>query len=167
MPVDLSKPLAWKTATGDTSAMLSQLQPNIVKAHVREHMRILLVQFADKAEGRAFLKAVARKMKSAKKHLLEVERFKADGEAGTPYVGVGLTFEGYKKLGIATAKIPKQRLLRAVSRRRCARPRRSARSPTRRSRHGRSRGATRSMPSSSSATPRCCPFSASATRSPR
>jgi Dyp-type peroxidase family len=107
MPVDLTKPLAWKTATGDTSAMLSQLQPNIVKAHVREHMRILLVQFSDKAEGRAFLKAVAGKMKSAKKHLLEVERFKADGTIGTPYVGVGLTFEGYRKLGIATAKIPK------------------------------------------------------------
>ncbi len=106
MPVDLSKPLAWKAATGDTSAMLSQLQPNIVKAHVREHMRILLVQFSDRAEARAFLKAVAGKMKSAKKHLLEVERFKQSGVAGTPYVGVGLTFEGYRKLGVAVAKIP-------------------------------------------------------------
>jgi len=41
MPVDLSKPLAWKTATGDAAAMLEQLQPNILKGHVREHMRIL------------------------------------------------------------------------------------------------------------------------------
>ncbi len=107
MPVDLTKPLAWKTATGDTSAMLSQLQPNILKGHVRDHMRIMLLQFSDKAEARAFLGAVARKMKSAKKHLLEAERFKESGTPGTPYIGVGLTFEGYKKLGIATARIPK------------------------------------------------------------
>lgn len=106
MAVDLSKPLAWKTATGDASAMLSQLQPNILKGHVREHMRILLVQFSDKAEGRAFLKAVGGKVKSAKKHLQETEKFKADGTPGTPYVGVGITFAGYKKLGIPTAKIP-------------------------------------------------------------
>jgi Dyp-type peroxidase family len=106
MPVDLSKPLQWKTATGDAAAMLSQLQPNIVKGHVREHLRILLVQFSDKAEGRAFLKAVGGKVKSAKTHLQEVEKFAADGTPGTPYVGVGLTFAGYKKLGIATAKIP-------------------------------------------------------------
>ena len=106
MPVDLSSPLAWKTASGDAAAMLSQLQPNILKGHVREHLRILLIQFSDKAEGRAFLKAVGGKVKSAKKHLDEVEAFTATGTPGTAYVGVGLTFAGYKKLGIATAKIP-------------------------------------------------------------
>jgi Dyp-type peroxidase family len=106
MPVDLTKPLAWKTASGDAAAMLSQLQPNILKGHVREHLRILLVQFSDKNEGRAFLKAVGGKVKSAKKHLEEAEKFAADGTPGTPYVGVGVTFAGYKKLGIPTAKIP-------------------------------------------------------------
>jgi len=106
MPVDLKNPLAWKTATGDAGAMLSQLQPNILKGHVREHLQVLLIQFSDKAEGRAFLKAAAREMKSAKKHLLEAERFATEGTPGTPYVGVGLTFAGYQKLGIATAKIP-------------------------------------------------------------
>jgi len=106
MPVDLSKPLAWKTATGDAAAMLDQLQPNILKGHVREHMRILLVQFADKAEGRTFLKAVTNHMKSAKKHLQEVEARKSSGTPGTPYVGVGLTFKGYEKLAVATNKIP-------------------------------------------------------------
>jgi Dyp-type peroxidase family len=108
MPVDLKKPLAWKTATGDAAAMLTQLQPNIVKAHVRDHLQILLVQFSDKAEARAFVKAVAGKMKSAHKHLLEVERFKSAGTPGTPYVGLGITFAGYGKLGIAQAKIPGQ-----------------------------------------------------------
>jgi hypothetical protein len=63
MPVDLTKPLAWKTASGDAGAMLSQLQPNILKGHVREHMQVLLVQFSDQAEGRAFLGAVGRKMR--------------------------------------------------------------------------------------------------------
>lgn len=106
MPVDLTKPLDWKAATGDADAMLSQLQPNIIKAHVRDHMRIMLVQFADKTEARAFLKAVGQKVKSAKKHLQEVEQFKATKAAGTPYVGVGLTFAGYKEIGVATAKIP-------------------------------------------------------------
>jgi Dyp-type peroxidase family len=106
MSVDLSNSLAWKTATGDAAAMLGQLQPNILKGHVREHLRILLVQFSDKAEGRAFLKAVGGKVKSAKTHLQEAETFAAGGTPGTPYVGVGLTFAGYRKLGVATSKIP-------------------------------------------------------------
>lgn len=107
MPVNLNTSLAWKTATGDSLAMLKQLQPNILKGHVREHMQCLFLQFFDKAEARAFLGAVARQqMKSANKHLLEAERFKADGTPGTPYVGVGLTREGYKKLGIPAAKVP-------------------------------------------------------------
>src|SRR5215217_3649313 len=93
MPVDLTKPLAWKTASGDAGAMLSQLQPNILKGHVREHMQVLLVQFSDQAEGRAFLRAVALKMKSAKKH-------------GTRYIGVGITRAGYAKIGIPAAKVP-------------------------------------------------------------
>jgi Dyp-type peroxidase family len=106
MPVDLNKSLAWKTATGDSLAMLKQLQPNILKGHVREHMQVLFVQFFDKAEARAFLGSVARKMKSANKHLLEAERFKANGTPGTPYIGIGLTRAGYSKLGIAAAKVP-------------------------------------------------------------
>jgi hypothetical protein len=42
MPVDLNTSLAWKTATGDSLAMLKQLQPNILKGHVREHLQVLL-----------------------------------------------------------------------------------------------------------------------------
>jgi Dyp-type peroxidase family len=106
MPVDLKKPLAWKTATGDAAAMLAQLQPNILKGHARDHLQILLVQFSDKVQARAFLKAVAGKMKSAHKHLLEVERFKSAGTPGTTYVGLGITFAGYEKLGVPQAKIP-------------------------------------------------------------
>jgi Dyp-type peroxidase family len=106
MPVNLDTPLAWKTATGDASEMLSQLQPNIVKAHARDHLQVLFLQFSDKAEARTFLRKLRGKMKSAKVHLREVEAFKKDGTPGTPYVGVGLTFQGYTKIGIAVAKIP-------------------------------------------------------------
>jgi Dyp-type peroxidase family len=106
MPVDLNSPLAWKTATGDAAAMLKQLQPNILKAHVRDHLQVLFLQFKDGPEARTFLKALTGKMKSAKKHLDEMEAFKTSGTPGTAYVGVGLTFEGYKKLGIPVGSIP-------------------------------------------------------------
>ena len=107
MPVDLTKPLAWKTATGDASAMLSQLQPNILKGHVRQHMQILFVQFADRDEGRAFLHNVARRMKSAKKHLKEVERFNSPAHTpGSVYIGLGLSRAGYSKIGIQANKVP-------------------------------------------------------------
>lgn len=106
MAVDLNAPLAWRTATGDAKVMLGQLQPNILKGHVREHLQILLLRFGDEAQGRAFLKNVATTMKSARKHLEEAERFAAEGTPGTAYVGVGLTFAGYRKLGILTARIP-------------------------------------------------------------
>ncbi len=106
MPVDLNSPLAWKTATGDAAEMLKQLQPNILKAHVRDHLQVLFLQFKDAPEARTFLKALTGTMKSAKQHLDEMEAFKTSGTPGTAYVGVGLTFEGYKKLGIPVGSIP-------------------------------------------------------------
>jgi len=106
MPVDLTAPLAWKTATGDAATMLTQLQANIVKAHVRDHLQLLFLQFTDAAEGRAFLKGLAPLTKSAKTHLDEVEAFKASGTPGTAYVGVGLTSTGYAQIGVAAAKVP-------------------------------------------------------------
>lgn len=106
MPVDLKSPLAWKTATGDAAEMLKQLQPNILKAHVRDHLQVLFLQFKDAPEARKFLKALTGTMKSAKQHLDEMEAFKTSASPGTAYVGVGLTFEGYKKLGIPAGSIP-------------------------------------------------------------
>ena len=100
MPVDLSTTLEWRTATGDAATMLDELQPNILKAHVRDHLSALFLHFGDTAEARAFLDAVAAKMKSAKAHLEEVSAFKTGGAAGTPYVGVGLTAAGYAAIGV-------------------------------------------------------------------
>jgi Dyp-type peroxidase family len=103
MAVDLSTPLTWKAATGDTATMLDELQPNIVKAHVRDHLSVLFLGFGDAEGAKTFLKALTGLMKSAKAHLEEVEAFKAGNSRGTAYVGLGLTAAGYAKLEIATA----------------------------------------------------------------
>jgi deferrochelatase/peroxidase EfeB len=111
MPVNLNAPLSWETAAGDDLAMLTELQPNIVKAHTREFLTILFLSFADAASGRGFLRALVNAkpalLKSARVHLDEVKAFKASVAAnpakpkpGTPYVGVGLTAAGYDILGV-------------------------------------------------------------------
>jgi Dyp-type peroxidase family len=102
MTVDTEDTLHWSTAAGDTLTMLQQLQPNILKGHVRDHLSVIFLHFDVQDEGRAFLRAVHAMMKSAKKHLDEVQQFKIDGTDGTPYVGVGLTAAGYAALGVAT-----------------------------------------------------------------
>ncbi|MEO3872952.1 Dyp-type peroxidase [Nonomuraea sp. B12E4] len=104
MPVDLNnaQPLAWDSATldADTKAMLDNLQPNILRAHVRDHLSVLFVRFNDVAEGRAYLRRLAvTKMKSARKHLQETRDFTARGRRGSPYVGVGISKAGYRDLG--------------------------------------------------------------------
>jgi Dyp-type peroxidase family len=110
MAVELRQPLTWTTASGDASTMLDELQPNILKGHVRDHLSVLLLHFGDRSDARAFLKSLARRndglMKSARKALREAAAFKKRGVPGTPYVGVGLTFEGYQALRIAASKIP-------------------------------------------------------------
>jgi Dyp-type peroxidase family len=98
MPVDTTHTLHWSSATGDAAVMLEQLQANILKGHVRDHLSVIFLRFDVEAEGRAFLRAVRPLMKSAKKHLEEVQQFKLNGTDGTPYVGVGLTAVGYAAL---------------------------------------------------------------------
>ncbi|MFI7111728.1 Dyp-type peroxidase [Nonomuraea sp. NPDC050227] len=104
MAVDLNnaQPLAWDSAKldADTKEMLDNLQPNILRAHVREHLSVLFVRFNDVAAGKAFLRHIAvTKMKSARRHLEEVREFGANGRRGTPYVGIGISKAGYRDLG--------------------------------------------------------------------
>jgi Dyp-type peroxidase family len=110
MAVDLRQPLTWVGATGDASTMLDELQPNILKGHVRDHLSVLLLHFGDRSDGRAFLKSLAKRngglMKSARKALKEAEAFKKREVPGTPYVGVGLSFAGYQALGVAGGEMP-------------------------------------------------------------
>jgi Dyp-type peroxidase family len=107
MPVTLNAPFAWKSASAADLAMLKSLQPNILKAHTREFLTVLFVRFDDAAAARTALRNIAQTlMKSALKHLEEVEAFHATDTPGTSYVGVGLTAKGYDKLGIPAAKKP-------------------------------------------------------------
>lgn len=102
MTVALTTPISWKNASGDDAAMLDNLQPNILKPHTRDFMVALFLQFTDDVGARAFLRDVEGHMKSAREHLVEIEKFKEDPSVpGTPYVGVGLTAPGYHALGIA------------------------------------------------------------------
>ena len=45
MAVELKQPLTWTTARDDASTMLDQLQPNILKGHVRNHLSVLFLHF--------------------------------------------------------------------------------------------------------------------------
>lgn len=111
MAVQLKHPLAWTTATGDASAMLDELQPNILKGHVRDHLSVVLLRFADQSDARALLRELvdAKLMKSAKKALKEAAAYRTSRKLGTPYVGVGLSSAGYAALGIEPAKRPADR----------------------------------------------------------
>ncbi|WP_409496330.1 Dyp-type peroxidase [Amycolatopsis sp. cmx-11-12] len=100
MTIDLNAPLEWKKATGDAAKMLDQLQPNILKAHARDHFSALFLRFSEAAGAKKFLASLVPLMKSAKTHLTEVDRFKAEGVKGSPYVGTGLTAAGYRFLKI-------------------------------------------------------------------
>jgi Dyp-type peroxidase family len=103
MAVNLNAPLSWKIAAGDDAIMLDELQPNILKGHVRDHLSVLFLHFDDQADAKGLLGALVPLMKSAKTHLQEVEAFNTTGTKGTTYVGVGLTKTGYDLLGIAAA----------------------------------------------------------------
>lgn len=94
----LNASMSWVSASPSELTMLKNLQPNIVKPHVRDFLAILFLQFQDPAGGRAFLAAMAAIMKSAHKHLEEIAAFKATKTPGTPYIGLGLSGAGYAAL---------------------------------------------------------------------
>jgi Dyp-type peroxidase family len=106
MPADLTAPFSWKNGPPESVAVLDELQANIVKAHVRDHLSVLFLSFGDAAEAKAFLSAVTPLIKSAKTHLVEVDSFKDNGNQGTSYVGLGLTAHGYAALGVPAENTP-------------------------------------------------------------
>jgi deferrochelatase/peroxidase EfeB len=113
MAVELNKPLAWTAAKGDAATMLKELQANILKGHVRDHLCVLLLRFEDRSGGRAFLRSLVTHelVKAAKRHLEETRAYsdarkRGQSYSGTPYVGVGLSFQGYDALGVDPAKRP-------------------------------------------------------------
>jgi Dyp-type peroxidase family len=102
----LDRTLVWNKGDGSDAHLLRGVQANIVRAHVRDHLRLLLLRFADgnqgRSEGKDFLRAVAAPglMKSAAVHLSEVSDFDRARRPGTPYVGVAISAVGYAALGL-------------------------------------------------------------------
>jgi len=96
MVLDLSAPLAWRAAV-DAVEMLDNLQANILTPHVRDHLRVLMLDLADSLSARTFLAELAEQgmVKSARTHLAELDAFRAARVPGSPYVGVGLSSAGY------------------------------------------------------------------------
>ena len=112
MPVTTAQPFSWQNPSADDSAMLAQLQPNILKGHPRDFMTAVFVTIGNPAEAKAFFKALVQPaagtplMKTALKQLQEALAFKNAGTPGTVYVGVGITAAGYVALGVPAAKQP-------------------------------------------------------------
>ena len=109
MPIDLTKPLAWKKADHDQQRMLRALQGNILKGHGRPvTINIFFKIDAGKEHAmRAALRAIANYHAiSAYQQLLEAEKFKETGESGNPFVAVFLSATGYAALGVPAAAIP-------------------------------------------------------------
>jgi Dyp-type peroxidase family len=86
--------------------MLASLQPNIIRPHVRSHLRLLALRIDEPAAARRGLARIARSMKSAGEQLDELRAFRAGGEPGTPFVAIGLSAAGYARLGIDGAQLP-------------------------------------------------------------
>lgn len=121
MPLDLNLPLADVPALGlgpcnelespEVAAMLADLQPNIVHAHLRDHCYAIVLKFDPELpnEARRFLSQVGREIKSAADHLREWAEFKRSGRRGTPLLNLVLSAEGYRTLGVDPRQIPADR----------------------------------------------------------
>src|SRR5689334_4433784 len=108
MTIDLTHPLAWKSASTEETTMLENLQGNILKGHGREHATLLFIRFKNgaSAKARAFLRKVAEDfVPSALDQLGAADEFRSTGKSGPVFVTVSLSSAGYKALGLG-AKSP-------------------------------------------------------------
>ena len=108
MPVSLSAPLAWKTANTDESAMLADLQANILKGHGRNHTANLFLRFNTGSipAVKTFLHRLGHDVTSARTQLEDTEKFKLSAVPGPMTVCFYLTFKGYQVLGVPPPKTP-------------------------------------------------------------
>jgi Dyp-type peroxidase family len=109
MPIDLTKPLAWKTADSDEEKLLQNLQGNILKGHGRVETSNIFFKIdpAKAASMRRGLREIANfHMTSAAQQLRETDEYHRSGKAGATFVGLFLANSGYAALGL-TASAPK------------------------------------------------------------
>jgi len=105
MPIDLSKPLAWKSADIEERKLLQRLQGNILKGHGRETTANIFFTFGtDVAASKRMLRELGNyHVTSTWRQLLEAEKFKASNkcDSGGAFVHVALSHTGYQALELA------------------------------------------------------------------
>lgn len=102
MPINLSEPLRWTSADADETALLEDLQGNILDGHGRKATLHLMLRFgADAAAARAALRALEPQVTSALAQLEAARAYRNTGQSGGPFVGLLLSSSGYARLGIA------------------------------------------------------------------
>jgi Dyp-type peroxidase family len=106
MPINLDKPLSWKTANAEEAAMLDDLQGNILKSHGRDHTAQLFLRFGDPGGARAFLGQLADQVKSAAQQLLEAEIYRQTKKSAGAFVVCFLSYAGYQALEVDKRSIP-------------------------------------------------------------
>ena len=95
----------------DVKALLQNLQPNILRPHVRTRLELVFLRVTDRDTARAKLREIAElHMKSAAGHFAEIKEFREDpkewGDKESIFVGVGLSARGYAKLGVESSRTP-------------------------------------------------------------
>lgn len=109
MPIDVTKPLAWKTASTDETEMLRQLQGNILKGHGRNFTYNLFLRFDHDHHHKArhFVRQLAGQVTPALKQLQDADAFKLTRKDGGLFTAFFLTAAGYRALGHQAA-LPQQ-----------------------------------------------------------
>ena len=104
----LDTPLALRDLEPEDAAsrMLRTLQANILHPHVRTHLRVLALRIDHPLAARRALAQVAAHLKSAADQFDELNAYRASGEPGSAYAGMGLSASGYERLGVDPAEWP-------------------------------------------------------------
>jgi deferrochelatase/peroxidase EfeB len=112
----LTEPLALRGRKPSDVPLLAALQPNILRPHVRESLRLLLIRIEDAAAARAGLARIAGNpdlMKSAADHFDEVDAHRSSRAYGSAFVGIALSRSGYDRLGVNRDRQPGDLAFRA------------------------------------------------------
>lgn len=105
----LTEPLALRGRRPGDIPLLAALQPNILRPHVRDSLRLLLIQITDPAAARASIGRIARNprlMKTAADHFDEVDAHRGSQAPGSAFVGIALSHSGYQRLEVPHHRFP-------------------------------------------------------------
>jgi deferrochelatase/peroxidase EfeB len=112
----LTEPLALRGRRPGDVPLLTALQPNILRPHVRDSLRVFLLRIDDATAARASLARIARDrrlMKSAAYHFDELANHRAHNAEGTAFVEIALSNSGYERLEVPNDRRPPDTAFRA------------------------------------------------------